>query len=195
MQLDKSPGKVFDVILKAAVLKSRVSIDQANRLLEDGFPGPAYVWAVRSVEIFVKEVMLLPLFLEEVPEDKDWDKVWNRARKRVERTFGSDNWEKAIAKVDEVYGPLDPMLTTEGENVWDVWRTVVIRRRGDTVHGKPVAQEVDADEAMVVVGWAEQTMTQLTLRLIAARKHPLSDLFVVAMEQAREAMQAEHDPE
>ena len=64
MELDRSPGRILDVLIQTAIRRARSSIDQAHELVDAGFPGPAYVWAVRSIEIFVKEVMLLPLFLE-----------------------------------------------------------------------------------------------------------------------------------
>jgi hypothetical protein len=62
MELDRSPRGFLDVTVQAAVRRCRESAGEARRLLEGGFPGPAYVWAVRSVEVFVKEVMLLRVF-------------------------------------------------------------------------------------------------------------------------------------
>ncbi len=85
----------FDVTLQAAFRRAEASADQAQGLLDAGFPEPAYVWAFRSVEIFVKEVMLLPLFLEEIPEG-DFDEVWAEARRRIEDTFKSGRWDNAL---------------------------------------------------------------------------------------------------
>jgi hypothetical protein len=123
VQLDRSPGRVFDVILKNAVSRARASAEEGQALLEGGYPGPAYVWAVRSIEIFVKEVMLLPLFLEEIP-DGEWDEVWADAWKRIDDTFGSGGgrWNLAIRMIDEAYGPLDPMYSEDGGDVWQVWK-------------------------------------------------------------------------
>jgi hypothetical protein len=139
---------------------------------------------VRSIEIFVKEVMLLPLFLEEIP-DGDWDDVWAEAWKRIHKTFGSGNWNPAIRKIDEEYGPLDPMYTDDGADVWQMWKSVVVGRRGDVVHGRPTEAEVTIEEAAVVVEWAGQMMDQLIMRLVNAGKHPLHDLVVEALDAAR----------
>jgi hypothetical protein len=186
MQLDRSPGTVFDVILRTAVTRARSSADEAQRLLDASFPGPAYVWAVRSIEIFVKEVMLLPLFLEEEPEG-EWDVVWQNAWKRVSDTFGSGKWDRALRRVDVAYGPLDRMHTDDGRDVWAVWKSTVVPRRGNTVHGKPTEEgEITPEEAVAVVGWALQMMRQLSLRLVAARKHPFHDLIVGALNAAQD---------
>ena len=56
----------------------------------------------------------------------------------------------------------------------------VIPRRGDIVHGWVEAPSTE--ETALVLLWAKQLMDQLRLRLIAAGKHPLHDLFVAALE-------------
>lgn len=148
------------------------------------------MWSVRSIEIFVKEVMLLPLFLEEAPEG-EWDAVWDHAWTRLRALFQNGWWKPALRKIDEVYGPLDRMRTEDGKDLWQVWTSAVVPRRGDLVHGKPPSSEAEVitkDEAGVIVGWAGQMMDQLILRLIAAKKHPLHDLFVAAIEKARAQM-------
>ena len=77
--------------------------------------------------------------------------------------------------------------TDDGEDVWSVWKSRIVRRRGDTVHGRPTsAGDPTRPEAELVVDWAEQMMTQLTLRLVRST-HPLHDLFVGALEKAAEA--------
>jgi hypothetical protein len=135
MPLDRSPGGYLDEILKAAVRRSRGAAAEAHRLLEAGFPGPAYVWAVRSIEVFVKEVMLLPLVLEEI--DLGADDHWEQAWKRVRELFGNGRWDLALRKVEEAYGNLDPMETDDGKDVWSVWKSRVVSRRGEIVHGFP----------------------------------------------------------
>jgi hypothetical protein len=42
-------------------------------LMAEGFPGPAVVWAVRSVEIFLKEFVLTTVFVAE-DRDNDWER-------------------------------------------------------------------------------------------------------------------------
>jgi hypothetical protein len=179
MTVDRSLGGRLDGLVRTAIAHSKSSLSEAQALLEAGFPSPSYVWAVRSVEIFMKEVMLLPLFLEQ--HDGDWRRAWRRTRK----TFGSGNWRQAISEVDAAYGPLDPLLTEDGADVWDVWSTVVVGRRGDIVHGVAGAS---GDEAAAVLQWAEQMLIQLPLRLIVARKHPLHDFFMATLEAARSAL-------
>jgi hypothetical protein len=139
------------------------------------------------VEVFVKEVMLLPLLLEELPDD-DWDRVWSKAWKRIDSTFGpgSGRWNLAIRRIDEAYGPLAPMYTHDGKDVWEVWKSVVVGRRGDIVHGRLTTDDdVTAREAERVVQWAHQLMEQLVMRLVVAGKHPLHDLVVAALDAAR----------
>jgi len=193
MKLDRRPGMFFDVTLQAAFRRAQASADQAQGLLDAGYPEPAYVWAFRSLEIFVKEVMLLPLFLEEIPEG-DFDEVWAEARRRIEDTFKSGRWDNALKRVNEVYGPLDPMVTDDGRDVWQVWKSVALPRRGDIVHGRPLAVEVTADEAAELLQWSSQMRGQLSMRLVVARKHPVSDLVIAAFEKPQAQFKAESDP-
>jgi hypothetical protein len=198
MELDRSPGRFFDITIQAAIRRSRDSAAEARRLLASEFPGPAYVWAVRSIEIFIKEVMLLPVFLEEIEgEPDDFDRVWTDSWKQVRECFRNDRWDAALCKVQDAYGALDPLpLTDDGEDVWSVWKSRIVRRRGDTVHGRPTDEgDPTPPEAELVVEWAEQMMTQLTLRLTLTT-HPLHDLFAATFERARQAYQDEqgHGP-
>ena len=176
VSLDRSLDGELDKILRAAIARVRVSIDTAQRLLASNFYGPAYVWAVRSVEVYLKEVILLPLFLETHYGD------WRKARRSVRRLFGPGNWSRAIQKIEREYGPLDPMLTEDNENVWAVWKQVVVGMRGETVHG---LVDPERSETEMVIKWAGMMTEQLSMRLIAARRHPLSDIFLQAIDQAR----------
>ncbi len=54
----------MDRLIRGARRRASQSADETQRLLGVGSAGPAYVWAVRSLEIFVKETTLLPLLLE-----------------------------------------------------------------------------------------------------------------------------------
>jgi hypothetical protein len=145
------------------------------------------------VEIFVKEVMLLPLFLEEIPEG-DFDDVWAEARRKIEGTFKSGRWDNALKRVNDIYGPLDPMFTDDGREVWQVWKAVALPRRGDIVHGRPLSVEVTADEAAELLQWSRQMRGQLSMRLVVARKHPVSDLVIAALEKAQAQFRAESGP-
>ena len=139
--------------------------------------------------------MLLPVFLEEIDGKPDeFDKVWAQAWKRIRDLFGNGRWDAALRKVEDAYGALDPLaLTEQGEDVWIVWKSRVVPRRGDTVHGRPTEEsDPSHNEAELVVEWAEQMMTQLTLRLVRST-HPLHDLFVGALEKAAEAYKKEQE--
>lgn len=180
MTVDRSLGGRLDLIFRTAVARSNASLAVARALQDAGFASPSYVWAVRSVEVYVKEVMLLPIFLEQHDGD------WRRAQRKIRDTFGSGHWRRAVRAVDEAYGPLDPMLTEDGKDVWDVWSTTVVAFRGDIVRG---TAEASAEAAVVVLQWAEQMMDQLPLRLIVASKHPLHDFVVAALERARSSLE------
>ena len=176
VSLDRSLNGELDKIIRAAFAQVRTSLDTARSLLASNFYGPAYVWAVRSVEVYLKEVVLLPLFLE--TNDGDWV----RARKSIRKLFSSGNWSRAIKKIEEEYGPFDPMLTEDNKNVWDIWKQTIVGRRGDTVHGLVDTQR---SETEIVVKWAEMMTEQLSMRLIAAGRHPLSDMILQVIDRAR----------
>jgi hypothetical protein len=179
MTLDRAGGGQLDQIIQAAIRRSRASAEDARGLLDAQLPGPAYVWAVRSVEIYVKEVMLLPLFLAK--SDGDWDGSWRRVRE----TFRSGKWNRALRTIDESYGPLATMTTDDDRDVWDVWKSVVTNYRGEIVHG---FRDPTIPEAEIVVAWANQMIGQLSMRLIAAGKHPLADLFKGALQEAQKSL-------
>lgn len=161
-------GGRLDIVIRSAISRSRSSHDEAQRLLNSGFYSPSFVWSVRSVEIFVKEVCLLPIYFEETGD-------FNTSWRRVRLTFGSSKWQSAMKVVEETYGPFEEMITEDGENVWEVWKTVFVRKRGEVAHGRTEAGE---DLARLAVQWADQFRSQFTMRLIAAGQHPLASLFV-----------------
>jgi hypothetical protein len=178
--LDRDPEGELAGILRVASLRAAYSLETAKRLLRGKYrklyAGCAYVWAVRSVEILFEEFMLLPYFLDQTGGD------WKAARKKASRTFGSANWTKALETINGAYGPLDPMLTEDGEDIWQIWSTRVVARRGQIVHGET---ECDLSEAKTIVQWAKQIAVQLKMRLIVGQKHPLADIFMAILGQAR----------
>lgn len=162
-----------DQFLKVASQKAGDSLQVARELLEAGYPSPAFVWAVRAVEVFYKEFLLAPHFYEG---------DWGRAVRKANKLFGSSNWDKAVAKVDEVFGPLDRMVTEVGNDALDVWIKQIVRTRGDIVHGR---MNADADTSQMAIAYADQLMTQLKLRVVVTRKHPFSDVFMGIFEEAK----------
>ena len=179
VSLDRSLNGELDKIIRAAFAQVRTSLDTARSLLASNFYGPAYVWAVRSVEVYLKEVVLLPLFLE--TNDGDWV----RARKSIRKLFRSGKWNEASKEINQAYGPLDSMLTENNDNVWDIWKQTIVGRRGDTVHG---LVDTERSETEIVVKWAEMMTEQLSMRLVAAGKHPLSDMFLQLIDHARKEL-------
>src|SRR5918996_4703273 len=159
--------------LEVASRRSGDSIQVARELLEMGYPSPAFVWAVRAVEIFYKEFLLAPYY---------YDGDWACAVRKASKLFGSSNWDKAIVKVDEVFGPLDKMVTEVGNDALDVWIKQIVRIRGDIVHGR---MNADADTSQMAIAYADQLMTQLKLRVVVTRKHPFSDVFMGIFEEAK----------
>ncbi|MHB1209962.1 MAG: hypothetical protein ACYC1I_09695 [Acidimicrobiales bacterium] len=179
---DRTIGGELDMIIRTAISRSRRSLSLAEEMSAAGFHTSAFVWAVRSIEIFVKEVMLLPYFFEQTGGD------FGASFKKAQKGLGASSWGRAMQIVDEQYGPLDPMVTDDGNEVWTEWKAKVVRRRGDFVHGVADAEQAEAELAIT---WAEMMMTQLTLRLIAAKRHPLHDLFVAVLisSQAQKGIQ------
>jgi hypothetical protein len=164
--------------------RSEASLTWAKLLIQDGYAGPALVWAVRSVEIFLKEFVLAALFLG-VGETPDW----KRAVRKASALFESLSWRKALAKMDQEFGPLDKMTTHDGRDALEVWEKGIVVARHNIVHGR---EEASAEQATLVIKYAEQLILQLKLRLIVARKHPFSDVFMTIYEAARRRITAVH---
>lgn len=163
--------------LTEASQRSQASMTWTKLLITEGFPGPAVVWAVRSVEIFLKEFVLTAVFLTE-DRDNDWDSAVRKASNLFEKL----KWRKAIAKMNEEFGPLDKMTTADGEDALEVWEREIVPARHNIVHGR---EEPTPEYAIQVVQLAEQTIIQLKLRLIVAKKHPFGDVFAELYEAAR----------
>ncbi len=178
--LSRELGGRLDVAVRAAIARSKNSNEVAAALLKSGFYSAAFVWSVRSIEIFLKEVCLLPIYFEQTG-DFEWS--W----KKVRNTFGSSNWRKSMKIIEDTYGPFDEMITKEGENVWEVWNRVFVPKRGEIVHGRAEAQE---ELATLGVRWAELFRSQFTLRLIAANRHPVSTLFLRLLESLNGAAES-----
>lgn len=102
--------------LTSASQRAEASLAWTRQLLEDGFPSPALVWAVRSVEIFLKEFVLAAVFAQE-----DSALSWDQAVRKSSKLFEKIKWRNAFRKMTEAFGPLDPMTTADGRDVLDVW--------------------------------------------------------------------------
>jgi hypothetical protein len=175
------PMAEVGVILAAASQRVTESITVAKELLAAGFAGPALVWAVRSVEIFIKEFLVAPVYF-----DGSGSEGWFKALKRANRDFGSSNWKKAMAIVQAEYGPLDPLLTEDGADAYQAWEKTLVRTRGAVVHGELV--DVPRELAEQAIEYGEQLVQQLKLRMLSGSRHPLSGIFRGAIEAAQQAL-------
>lgn len=159
----------LDEHLKAAFSRAERARTEAQALLAAGFYGPALVWAVRSAEVFMRDFVLAPHFMEE-------GLSWSRAMRKGSKTLGDSDWRRAFEKAEEWYGPFDEPLTEEGSNAWGYWRGVIVRRRGDVVHGRPVP-EVTVEEASETCAFAERMAAWFAQRFLVSKSHPIGQHF------------------
>jgi HEPN domain-containing protein len=99
---DDRESEVFDrKVLRGIWLDHRKRASQSlatsRRLGQRGEYGPAFVWAVRAVEIFVRECLLFPHFYEQLGDVR-------AAYRKARESFGT-NWTKALAIAMEAYSP------------------------------------------------------------------------------------------
>jgi hypothetical protein len=143
--------------------EAKASLAEAERLRVEGFLGPAYVWAVRGVEMFVRNCLLLPAYYEEL---RDTVAATDRASKQL----GAGEWDRALREVMRRYGPLDQALTDDDRNAWTHWRKVVGRDRGDIVHGRTDATR---EQVEWVFAYADRFMSWWAQRLAVQDRGPL----------------------
>ena len=156
------------------------SLDEAKRLREHGSYGPALVWAVRAGEIFTREFLLTPIFLDEKHDVPD-------ALRRARKVFGSGNWIKAYALLEEHVGPIDSMVTDTEEDAWRHWNRHASEIRGAVVHGNA---EISVELADWAISYVAQLFEQMVLRMIVSRKHPSSDVFMKVVTAIRRSAEA-----
>jgi len=171
--------------IKAAVARAADARLEAQRLLNAGFPGPSLVWAVRAAEILVRDFVLTPYFIEQ-----GFD--WAQAMRRGSKVLGDSDWRRAFAKAEEWYGPFDEPLTEDGSNAWNYWTGAIVRRRGDVVHGRAVA-DVSPEEAAEACAFAERMASWFAQRFITSETHPMRRKFrLLFADAAAEAGRGEH---
>lgn len=161
------------------------SLDTAARLREAGFPSAAYVWAVRSVEIFFRQCVALCSYYD---EGEDVLAAIDRATKFV----GNGNWSRVWSLVDSLVEEIP--LTDTDEDAWAHWKRHAVSTRGDVVHGR---REVGDADAQWAIQYAERIVSWVTQRLAVADRGPLRgllrDLIVAMQELASE--EAESTPQ
>jgi hypothetical protein len=169
--------------LRVAFTRAEAARAEARALVEAGFPGAGLIWAVRATEILMRDFLLAPHFLEE-------GEAWERAMRKASRVLGDSDWRRAFARVEERYGPFDEPLLEDGSNAWQFWHGVIIRRRGDIVHGRAVP-EVEADEAFEACDFADRMASWFAQRFLTSPTHPIGRQFRTALEALTKASQAE----
>jgi HEPN domain-containing protein len=151
--------------LGASYSRAARARDDARRLLDAGYPSAAFVWSVRAAEILLRDFVLTPHFLE---QGCDWDEAMDKGSD----VLGSSNWDRAFAKAEEWYGPFDRPLTEADRNAWKFWAKKVVPRRGELIHGRPVA-DASAKEAAEAIDFAERMATWFSQRfMFSSTRHP-----------------------
>jgi hypothetical protein len=179
-ELSDMPVELIRRLTEGGRGRALAALDEARRLNAAGFHGPAYVWAVRAAEVFMRDFVLAPGFmLEGLP----WRKAWAKGSK----ILGPSNWSRAFAKADEWYGPFDEPLTTDNRNAWKAWTTGAIIARGQVVHGHAIHPPT-ADEAAGAIAFVDRLISWWTQRLITSDRHPAGQEFREAFDAAREAL-------
>lgn len=179
-ELPDMPVELIRRLTEGGRGRALAALDEARRLNAAGFHGPAYAWAVRAAEVFMRDFVLAPRFmLAGLP----WRKAWAKGSK----ILGSSNWSRAFAKADEWYGPFDEPLTTDNRNAWKTWTTEAIVARGQVVHGHAIHPPT-ADEAAGAIAFVDRLVSWWTQRLTTSGQHPAGQEFREALDAAREAL-------
>ena len=142
---------------------------EARTLNGLGFHNAAVVWTVRAAEMFMREYVLTPHFLEEGDE-------WPRAMRRASNELGSSNWVRAFALVQQWWGPFPRATVVDGTGAWDVWTRVALRRRGDIVHGRAVT-DITQDAADEAIRFVDAMSVYYQRTFLTSERHPMGALF------------------
>jgi len=172
------------VFLPMAVERTRRSLDTAKALHSAGFLSPAFVWAVRSGEIFFCEGLLFPIEYEASGDVED-------AFRRVRDAFRGGKWGAAEKRIRAAYGLTDEdhlAETTSGEDALVYWGREGVGRRGEVVHGREEITEPEFVEW--AIGFVERMQQWWTLRAIASSDGPLGNTLRDIIENARGAYEA-----
>jgi hypothetical protein len=152
------------------------SLAEARRLNAAGFPTAAFVWAVRSAEMYLRDCVLFCHFFEETG---DVDKALKKAR----GIFGDGKWAAALRFAEEEFGPFDEPLTTDGDNAWKVWQRWHVSARGHMVHGR---MEATPEQAEWAIDFADRFISWSSQRLATSERGPLRGALRTLFEQLRE---------
>lgn len=167
--------------LRDAFARAHAARARAEELVAAGFPDAALVWAVRASEIFVREFVLAPHYVQ---DGDNWTRAVRKARRDLDK-----GWAVAMSKAEDWYGPFDEPLTTDGQNAWVYWKGTIVRRRAEVVHGN-AAPDVTEEEALLVIGFARRLSSWWVQRFVVSDRHPLGQSFMALLRDAVSARDA-----
>jgi hypothetical protein len=158
--------------LTAASSRAERCRAEARALLDNGFPSPALVWGVRAAEMFMRDFVLAPHFME---ERDDWPTAMRKGSE-ILWNANQGGWQRAFDAAETWWGPFDEPLTEAGDHAWEFWKDSVVTRRGGVVHGRPV-RDVDAEEAGEVLDFVDRMATWYAQRFLTSETHPIAREF------------------
>ena len=167
---------VVGALWPLALSHAKNSLDSARRLNEAGFPTPAFVWAVRSAELFLRDCVLFCHFFEESGDV-------GKALKKARGIFGDGKWSAALRFAEEEFGPFDEPLTADGEKAWVVWQRWLVSARGHMVHGR---MEATPEQAQWAIDFADRFISWFSQRLVTSERGPIRGVLRTLFEQLRD---------
>lgn len=173
-------------VIRTAQARTRNSLAEAQALAEAGHWDASFVWGARALEIYYREVLILPLYLA---QGEPFDSALERAVNVMK-----PGWDRAHRELVGLLGkPVEPMLMDDDSDAWTYWTETVPDLRNAIVHGRPGvgASQRLARELLDFV-W---TMTlQLTLRMVTSGSHPLHDVVMRVLSDASDRIGDDASP-
>lgn len=171
--------------LPLAIKHTCTSLETARELHAAGFRSPAFVWAVRSGEIFFREALLFPIEFEATGDVR-------ASFAKVRELFRAGKWTSAIRRVRDAYGlegSEHDALMDSGEDAWIYWGRHGVGPRGETVHGRG---EVESDETVAwAIAFVDRMRVSFTLRMLMSEQGPLAGTLREILDHAAELYQRE----
>jgi hypothetical protein len=161
------------------------SLQCAERLAEAGFASPALVWAVRSVEIFFRQCVMVCVYYDEGADIES-------AIRRAEEFVGSGNWSKVWPMVEALLPKDEVPVTDRDEHAWDHWKRVAVGTRDKVVHG---LEEVAPETGTWAAQYARRVVSWTTQRLAISDRGPLRGLLRDVVSSISELAEAERGPQ
>jgi HEPN domain-containing protein len=184
---DQRRWLVVNVFWPQAKAKTDESLETARTLSAAGFHTPAFVWAVRSAEIFMRECLLFLHLYEEMGDIR-------RAFRRTQQIFGKgSDWNRALRFVQEEFDlDYSDALTSDDRDAFAVWQNEGVMGRHNMVHG---LAEATPDMAAGVISFVGRFVEYFAQRLVVADRGPLRGVLRALLEEARRLYEEESSRE